>query len=410
MSFNHDWTRRTFLGTVGLTTAATALPALALATPETVAEDASTTPSSQPAFAFVSHSRFAHGGRGLIQTFRVEAGQWTHVDPMIPSLYPNGIAAHPTLPILYTASNPSVDAFDQRRGRATALSIAPSGTISRSFFEKTERHWLQEINHQPLALDTCWPSGLAVSPDGRSLLVAEESGIYNILPLAEDGSLLPVGHVLKLTGSATSGARAHSVLFHPAGHIAYTTDPGTQRLHLVSLDRPQPVVSARLSFRDGSPPTHLALHPSGRFLLVGHGGGSLSVVPLQPGSGEIDGSAAHHQVVNSGGLGALLINPAGDRAYLTTGRSSGMSAGQPNYIWTLHTFRVSRSGALARLDRKPIPALKTVTGLSLHDGHLVAIGSNGIVSGPLDPRTGLPGVLNHVVQGGEYTGIVFRSL
>ena len=401
---NPTWNRRTFLTSIGLTTAAAALPSPFL----TANEAAASTPSIGPQLAFLSYAHYDRGSGG-IATYRVEDGRWTHLPPFWPGPHAHALVPHPTLPILYTAGKPSVYDPNQRQGNAASVAIDPTHPLTPTFIRESKRHWLSTLHQRRLPLDATWPGDLAMAPNGRSLLVSDsQGGIYSVFPIASDGSLQPLEHVLKLTGGATDTARPGGLLFHPSGRLAYGTDRGTHRLHVISFDHPQPTISAHLDFVPGSFPTHLVLHPSRRFLLVAHRSGVLSVVPIAPTSGDLLGSAAHYRVVASGGVETLVLTPAGDRVYVITRQKAGKGYSRPGFTWAVHTCRLSRAGLPVQLHRTPVPHLWTITRATLHDGRLILIGERGIVSFTLDPRTGLPFEPRHVATGGSYTSIVFR--
>ncbi len=407
---NPTWNRRTFLTTLGLTTAATTLPAV-------TRPDAPPAPApapARPAFAFVSMLNAHQGGVRTINTYRLEGSTWTEVLYPFDTFYPNALAAHPTLPVLYTASRPqSGPGGDARRGLATAISIDdPSFLSVEKTFERS-RHWLNQISRQPLALATTRPRHIAVSPDGRTLLVVDsEGGHLNLLPIADDGSLLPVEHVLKQTGSGPHASQRlpqpHSALFHPHASVAYTTDAGTDHLNLLSFapsaGEDHPRITDRLSFPAGSGPAHLTLHPSASYLLVtSRLRPAISVVPLDPQTGAFAAAIRHLPLAGNGTAGPTCINAAGTLVYAT---SFGSSPSSPTMLSTL---RLSRSGRLTSLHQQAIPHLSHVAALTLHGSDLLLVGQGGVVTLPIDDRTGLPGAPAHVVPSGNMTGIVLRT-
>ena len=409
---NPTWNRRTFLTALGLTTAATTLPAATL--PDASSAVAPAPTPARPVFAFVSMLNAQQGGVRSINTYRIDRTTWTEILYPFETFYPNALAAHPTLPVLYTASNPqSGPGGDARRGLVSAIRIADPSFISVERTFERSRHWLNEINRQPLALATTRPSHIAVSPHGDYLLVADaEGGHYNLLPIAADGSLLPVEHVLKQTGSGAhaspTASHPHSVLFHPNAGIAYTTDAGTDHLSLLSLTSSpkddHPRITDRLSFPAGSGPAHLSLHPSASFLLVtSQLRPAIFVIPLDPQTGAFSDAVSHLPLPGSGLAGPTHINAAGTLVYAIS------SSGTPSSPTILSTLRLSRSGRLTLLSRQSIPHLSRVAALTLHRSDLLLVGQGGVVTLPLDVRTGLPGHPAHVVTSGNMTGIVLRT-
>lgn len=405
---NPTWNRRTFLTALGLTTAATTLPAATL--PNDSLSSATPPAPAPPAFAFVSMVNAHQGGVRTINTYRVEGGRWTEILYPFDTFHPNTLAAHPTLPILYTASVPqSGYGGDARRGLATAIRIDDTSFISVEISYERSRHWLNQISRQSLALATTRPRQIAVSPDGQYLLVADtDGGHYNLLPITANGSLLPVQHVLKQTGSgphpSQTGPQPHSVLFHPSARLAYTTDAGSDHLNLLSLKQDQPRITDRLSFSPGSGPAHLALHPSASFLLVTNRlRPALSLVALDPETGAFSSPVSDFALPGDGLTGPAVINATGTLVYAISSMDS--SAGP----MILSTLRLSRSGRLTSISQQPLPHLHQVATLAIHGPHLIAVGHGGIVTLPLDDRTGLPGVPAHVVTSGNMTDVVLRN-
>lgn len=405
---NPTWNRRTFLTALGLSTAATTLPASARLRETSRAAPTPSVPG--PALAFVSTVNFMQGGISGITTFRIHDGRWTEIAPWHQTYHPGLLAPHPTLPVLYTPSGPLwAKTGDARRGIALALAIDPSDSISVEACLSRQRHWINEINRQPLALTTTQPSSIAVSPDARFLLIADRhAGTYNILPLAPDGALLPLEHALKLTGSSQSSPHPHSVLFHPRGHLAYATDQGTDRLHVICFDTGHPRIVSTLAFALGSAPTDLALHPSNRFLLVSTGRGGLCVLPIDHATGDLSSEIHPYSLADDHASGPILLHIAGDRLYIVTSPLHPERRSQSQRA-ILHTLRFSRSGRLSPLARTSLPGIQRGVQLAFAGSDLVLVGDGGIVTVPLDPDTRLPGapVLVHIGKG--HTGIVVRS-
>ena len=412
MNLNPTWNRRTFLTTLGLTTAAASLPAAASPLAATSPRTAQPALPTHVFLSFANHHMPKHGG---ILTYTVDQGRWQ--DHLYPAeiFVPDALAAHPTLPILYTASMYQTGKW-ARRGRVNAFSIDPTENISLERCLRTSHHWLNEISREPLALSATWPGDLAVSPDARSLLVADwQGGHLNLFPLAADGAILPLEHALKQVGNGPDApARPHAVLFHPGSRLAWATDRGTDRLHLLSLpaapgDGPLRI-TRQLSFPSGSGPAHLALHPAGKLLLVsGRNNRTLTVVPVDPDTGEFTSAIAHHPLSANGQGGPLAINPAGDRVYVTTSHPVHHGSDRPQSRSVLHTLRLSSTGRLSLLARTRLTALDQAAQLAFLGGDLLIAGVGGMVTLPLDTRTGVPGDPVHVVPHGSLTGIVLRT-
>ncbi len=93
-----------------------------------------------------------------------------------------------------------------------------------------------------LSLSATGPKHLAISPDGRHLVVAAYSGgAYNVLPVQANGKIGEVKQVLKEIGSGPhpekqATAHPHSVAFHPSGKLVVATDLGADRISLFSFE------------------------------------------------------------------------------------------------------------------------------------------------------------------------------
>lgn len=112
-----------------------------------------------------------------------------------------------------------------------------------------------------------FPAGLAVTPDGRRLLVADQ--------LADAASLVDV-----TTGAVTTasvGHRPYGVALSGDGATAYVADQGGETLDVLDVAGAAPVVRAQL--RVGTHPNKVLLSPDGSTLYVSNGDSdSVSVV------------------------------------------------------------------------------------------------------------------------------------
>ena len=87
-----------------------------------------------------------------------------------PSARPAAIVRHPFRPLLYVANDVSL------------YQHQPRGTVETFAFDPATGR-LELVGRQPLSLSATQPRSLAISPDGRSLLVAAfGGGAYNVLP------------------------------------------------------------------------------------------------------------------------------------------------------------------------------------------------------------------------------------
>jgi 6-phosphogluconolactonase len=99
-------------------------------------------------------------------------------------------------------------------------------------------------------------------------------GSLSLLPIAEDGSLLPAAAVIQHSGSGSDphrqeGPHVHSVNLDPRNRFVITADLGLDKLLIYRLDlaerRLVPEPSLELSLPAGAGPRHLDFHPNGRF-------------------------------------------------------------------------------------------------------------------------------------------------
>jgi 6-phosphogluconolactonase (cycloisomerase 2 family) len=140
----------------------------------------------------------------------------------------------------------------------------PTGTVEAFAIGADGK--LKKLNRRELALSATMPRHAAVSPDGKSLVVAvREGGAYNLLPIAEDGSLGRVSGLLKEIGVERSGnvtvAQPRMVAFDTAGRVL-TADGGTGRLSVLRRGDDGLKVHARLDPPETAA-TQLAVHPKG---------------------------------------------------------------------------------------------------------------------------------------------------
>ncbi|OZI62266.1 lactonase family protein [Bordetella genomosp. 11] len=114
------------------------------------------------------------------------------------------------------------------------------------------------------------PVHLALAPDGRHIIVSNHlSGTLAVLPLAEDGALLPVSQQVPLPGERgphrveQQHAKPHFNPFDPAGRHVIVPDKGLDRIFsFVFRDgRLTPEPRAVVAAREGAGPRHIAFHP-----------------------------------------------------------------------------------------------------------------------------------------------------
>src|SRR5579871_1934477 len=172
------WSRREFVQSIGCSSFAAAGPRLPWLT---------TAAQPSPRFAYVGFSTAAQGPTG-VQVFAIRRERWTRVQT-IPSEHPTALALHPSQHFLY-----AVNEISSHQG-------LPLGTVEAYGIDPHDGH-ITLLNRQSLSLSGTLPRHLAISPDGRNVVVAlHGGGAYNVLPIGADGMLGKVSGILKEVGS-----------------------------------------------------------------------------------------------------------------------------------------------------------------------------------------------------------------
>ncbi len=186
-----------------------------------------------------------------------DTGEFTLVETL-PSDNPSFVAIHPSQNTLYVineiadykgaeAGSMEAYAIDNETGKLTLLNRQAVGSI---------------------------PAHLAVDPTGSYVVVGNYVGAsFQVLPIAEDGSLEPVSNEVTLTGSGPHTERQeaphpHAVVFDPAGRYIATADLGTDTVQIFELNEGELTSVHAWSMAPGSGPRHLAFHPNGTVLYV----------------------------------------------------------------------------------------------------------------------------------------------
>jgi 6-phosphogluconolactonase (cycloisomerase 2 family) len=183
------------------------------------------------------------------------------------------------------SANPSFLALDQVRLRLFAVNEIdefeglPRGSVE-SYTVAPGTGLLTLISREPLSLSATRPRSLAISPDGRFIVVAVYGGgAYNVLPLGVDGRIGRVTQVIKEIGCGPdrkmqATAHPHSVVFHPSGKFVVTTDFGCDRINVFSFNAGGMTKIHQIAAPAGSGPAEVYLDDSGLEALVQHRLGS----------------------------------------------------------------------------------------------------------------------------------------
>jgi 6-phosphogluconolactonase len=340
------WTRREFLrGAAGLVALQSGVPAA-------------------PQFAYVA------SGGGSVHVFRVRGEVWTLIQ-RVESSAPACILLSPGEQILYVAN--AIDEYEGLpRGTVEAFRIDPlSGRLSL-------------LRRIPLSLSATRPRHMALSPDAKLLAVAAYGGgVYNLLPVAKDGSLGQPCGIFKDTGCgpcipAQASAHPHTLAFDAGGDHLLASDFGSDRINVFAVEDGRMWRRMQRSAGEGIGPGASVLHPSGSFLYVWNGlEGTL--VGYRYGAGDL-GAPIHRVRFEglSGGDQGLAVHPSGRTLYTT----------QP----VLTAWRVEVESGLLLDRRKVLPGAATLVTVA-PDGESVFVldGVSGSISRVVvDPATGEP--------------------
>jgi len=193
-----------------------------------------------------------------IYVYRMEAetGRLTY-DSVAPGIVrPSFLALHPSGRYLY-----AVNEVADTGGGVTAFAVDPvSGRLT--FLN-------QQLSHGAASCH------LTVDATGRFVLAASySSGNVVVLPIADDGRLLPASQVVQHLGAhetleAHKDARAHMIVQDPTHRFALVPDLGLDQLVVYQFDAANgklvPNTPPHVGVQKGAGPRHLDFHPSGQF-------------------------------------------------------------------------------------------------------------------------------------------------
>jgi 6-phosphogluconolactonase (cycloisomerase 2 family) len=206
-------------------------------------------PSPVPRFAYVACDG---DPKGAIHVFQVPArGAWRPVQS-VASRAPSSLAVTNDGRTLFVANRVS-----QYRNR-------PAGSVEAYRIDPATGK-LQLLSRRSLALSAVNPQHVAVSPDGKFLVVcASGGGAYNLLPIHADGSLGGVAILRKETGSSVdamlqSSSRPQEVVFDERGRIV-ASDLGADRLSVFEIREDELAVNGRHAARPGCGPSAMQLN------------------------------------------------------------------------------------------------------------------------------------------------------
>jgi 6-phosphogluconolactonase len=257
------------------------------------------------------------------------------------------------------------------------------------------------------------PCHLAVSPDGRFLLVANhEHGRVAVLPIDDAGRLAPATDIRQDEPRDPAGQRrphAHFVTPDPEGQFVLSTDTGTDRISVYRLDplagRLKPNQPPWGETHPGGSPRHLAFHPSGRYLYAnGEADLTLSVFAYAAASGSLT-PRQHLSTIPDGVIGRLstaqiAAHPNGRFVYVSNRGHDSIAI-----------FRIDpTTGEATRIANEPTRG-QTPRNFALDpDGRFLYVAnqnSASIVCFRVDQATGLLAATGHVAEVPAPTCILF---
>jgi 6-phosphogluconolactonase len=281
------WTRREFVrGAAGMV----ALPHL---------QEVAAVPSRQ--FAYVA------SGEGSLHVFRLRGQVWMRTQ-RVPSPAPACILLSPAQQTLYVAND-----VDVHEG-------LPRGTVEAFHIDPFDGS-LTLLGRTPLSLSATHPRHLALSPDGKVLAVAAYGGaIYNLFPVAGDGSLGQPSGIFKQAGCgphapSQASAHPHTVLFDASGRHLLSSDFGSDRLSIFAVEGGGLQRRRQYATGEGSGPGACALHPASSAIYAWHDLESTLVCYRYDGVSGAIGEAIQRLSFPVASAHALALHPSGRMLY-----------------------------------------------------------------------------------------------
>lgn len=352
--------RRVFLSSLGCAGAAALLPQSGMALPaHTAAED-----------ALLCLGSYGQSDAGTLHVICGARGRWERMGAFATER-PMALAAHPTLPIVYAANG-------VKRYRHE-----PRGTMEAFLIDRASGR-VEPLARQALSLSATEPRSLAVSPDGKSLLVAAfGGGAYNVLPLDTAGVPGAPSTILKQVGRgahAVEQTSAHpaAVVFHPEGW-AVAADFGADRLDSLTADGAGLAVTQRMPCGPGSGPAALAVHRGGGLVVAMQRLRPALMLYRTTGSGAL---AALEEVGLAAAPSAMAFHSERDVLYTTMQKGS---RGSQLLTWQIN----AATGSLKKAAESSIPTAE-IRGMTPGRTELWLASERGLIAVALDAETALP--------------------
>ncbi len=203
-------------------------------------------------FAYVGgYTTADRDGRGNgINVYRIDEATetWTHVQTI------GGL------------ENPSL--FTLNRAKTRLWSVHGGRTIMSAFAVDPASGHLTLLNQQNCLGNN--PVDSALAPDERHLVIANYgNGAVAVMPIAEDGRLLPVTQSITLEGTPgpdpvhQASSHPHAVIFDPSGQFVVVPDKGFDRTFFFrfTAGRLAPTAQGSVASARGAAPRHTVFHP-----------------------------------------------------------------------------------------------------------------------------------------------------
>jgi|SRR6187402_117252 len=203
----------------------------------------------------------------------------------------------------------------------------PRGAVSAYSIDAETGH-LTLRQTQPLALSAINPSHALVTSNGSHLIVAVAGGgSYNVLPLENNGLLLPVSGLFKEVGFSADAyagkiSAPSSLVLHSNGRTLVAADTGNGSLSTFHLEDGSLTPLHRRRVHNGAGPSQMASHANSRYIYALNSvDGSVSVHRVDTSRGQ---TQASHQRIATNGARTIAMHPSG--RFLLTSNGAAITA------------------------------------------------------------------------------------
>jgi 6-phosphogluconolactonase len=278
---------------------------------------------------------YVASGDDSLLVFSVRSGRWTQIQ-QVASLAPACLLLSPNHNLLYVAN---AIAVHERLPRGTIETFHIDGNDGR----------LTLASRTALSLSATEPRHMAISADGKLLAVAAfGGGVYNLLPIASDGTPASVSSIFKDTGCGADGqlqtsAHPHTLVFDRTGRLL-ASDFGADRLSVFTLENGRLQRTTHTATDEGSGPGACLLHPTAGRLYAWHE--LESTLASYRYDGDSIGEQVQRFALPAASRGSLAMHPSGRALYTAQA--------------TLRTWWVDGEGKLSLLQKISVGETKQV--------------------------------------------------